>query len=65
LEGKPVAATNTTRLKAGVSLPGLRVAVAVLVKRTTLVLHLRLRFHLLLVGVHLELTLRRPTGRNK
>jgi len=57
-----MATTNpTTRLKAVVSLPGLWVAVAVLVKRTTLVLHLRLRFHLPLVGVHLGLTFRRST----
>ena len=51
-----MATTNpTTRLKAGVALLGLRVSVAVLVKGTTVVLHLRLRLRSPLIVVHLSL----------
>jgi hypothetical protein len=56
-----MATTNpTTRLKAGVLLLGLRVSVAVLVKGTTMALHLRLRCPLIVV--HIALTLHRSAG---
>jgi len=48
-------ANPPVRLKAGVRLPGLRVSVALLVTRTTIVVHIRLRLRWPAIVVHLAL----------